>query len=176
MKEDILAKRYANAIYDISKEKNIAYDNLLKLLSIVEEEILKNEEVKKIIEYPNILNSNKLSIIKEILNNFNEEEINIVKYLFEKDRLKIVKEIKKELIEIYNEQNDIYDAIATFAISISDIQKDRLIKKLEKKYNKKINLKININPDILGGGIVEINGEKIDGSYKTQLEKMSKIF
>ena len=48
--------------------------------------------------------------------------------------------------------------------------------KLEKRVGKKIILKIEVNKDIIGGGIVKMGDQIIDGSIKRQIENIKNTF
>ena len=50
------------------------------------------------------------------------------------------------------------------------------LSKLEKKYNKKIVLNVKVDKKIIGGGILKIGNEVINGSIKNQIEEIKKNF
>ena len=65
---------------------------------------------------------------------------------------------------------------AIFAKELSEEQRELLIEKLEKKYGKKIVLNLEVDKEIIGGGILKIGNEVINGSIKNQIEEMKKNF
>ena len=50
------------------------------------------------------------------------------------------------------------------------------MEKLEGKYNKKIALNLSVDKNLIGGGIIKVGNQVIDGSIKNQIENMKKIF
>ena len=60
-------------------------------------------------------------------------------------------------------------------IDIKNLLK-KLLQKLENKTGKKVVLDIKIDDSIIGGGIVRINDDVIDGSIKRQMENIKNTF
>ena len=76
---------------------------------------------------------------------------------------------------IYKENNEI-SVTATFPKEINEEQRKKLLQKLENKTGKKVVLDIKIDDSIIGGGIVRINDDVIDGSIKRQMENIKNTF
>lgn len=72
----------------------------------------------------------------------------------------IIEEIKK----ISEDKSGFKQATVTTAIPISEELKQSIVKKLESAFNAKIKLNSAINPDILGGAIIEFGNEVLDES------------
>ena len=77
---------------------------------------------------------------------------------------------------MYYEENNKLPVIAIFAKELSEKQREQLVQKLEKKYNKKIVLNVKVDKEIIGGGILKIGNEVINGSIKNQIEEIKKNF
>ena len=103
-----------------------------------------------------------------------EEALRIVNYIVKKGRLSLIPYIKEEFLKIYYTENDKLPITAIFAKELSEEQKDKLIKKLESKYKKKVVLNVKVDESLIGGGIVKIRNEVIDGSIKHQIEALKK--
>ena len=79
------------------------------------------------------------------------------------------------LVFLYKEESKL-PVVAIFTKELSEAQKEKLIKKLEKKYGKKIVLNLEIDESIIGGGIIKVGNDVINGSIKHQIEDMKRIF
>jgi F-type H+-transporting ATPase subunit delta len=60
----------------------------------------------------------------------------------------------------------------TAAERLSDAELDHVREKLETMTGKKVELTLKIDPDIIGGIIIRIGDQVIDGSVRNKLEKM----
>ena len=57
---------------------------------------------------------------------------------------------------------------------ITTEQKNRIVEKLQNKMSKTIIPEYQVNPDIIGGLIIEIEDKTVDCSLKTKFENMQK--
>ena len=173
--EDEIAKTYAKAIYDIAKSSN-KIDEVREVLNILIEKYSAEEQFRRILENPIIKFSEKEEFLKKSFSFASAESIKVVRYIIKKNRLSSVAKIKAKFLEIYYKENNKLPVTAIFAKKLSNEQEKKLTKKLEKKYNKKIVLNLVVDKSIIGGGIIKVNDEIIDGSIKNQISDMKKVF
>ncbi len=174
--EDMKVNRiYAEAIYDIALEKNEIF-SVLEMLDLLVKQIDEDKEFEKFLEYPIIENKDKKELIDMIYKDSNRENLDIINYLIEKNRLSNVKGIRDEYLKIYYELNNKLIVTAIFPQELTKDQEEKLVKKLEKLKGKNIILHKKIDENLIAGGIIKINDEVIDGSLKTQLNELKKRF
>ena len=175
MKETGVAIRYALAIYDIAVENNKVreiHETLDSLLNLYE----KDKEFKNLMLHPLIKREEKVKIVESIFSNADEISKNVIDYLIDKDRMSIIRFIAAEYLKIYYKENNEISVTATFPKEINEEQRKKLLQKLENKTGKKVVLDIKIDDSIIGGGIVRINDDVIDGSIKRQMENIKNTF
>ena len=175
MKETGVAIRYALAIYDIAVENNKVreiHETLDSLLNLYE----KDKEFKNLMLHPLIKREEKKKIANAAFSDADEISKNIIDYLIDKDRMSIIRFIATEYLKIYYKENNEISVTATFPKEINEEQRKKLLQKLENKTGKKVVLDIKIDDSIIGGGIVRINDDVIDGSIKRQMENIKNTF
>ena len=69
----------------------------------------------------------------------------------------------------YNEDHNISEAVVTSAVALSDSQLKALTAKLESMSGKKITLTTKIDPKVLAGLKVELDGKQLDGTVSGRL-------
>lgn len=74
----------------------------------------------------------------------------------------IIGEIKK----IFEDRSGVRQATVTTAVPISEELELSIVKKLESVFKAKIKLNSAVNPDILGGAIIEFDNEVLDESTR----------
>lgn len=173
--EDEIARTYAAAIYDVAKSSN-KIDEVREVLNILIEKYSEEEQFRRILEDPMIKFSEKEKFLQKSFSFASAESIKVVKYIVKKNRISSVAEIKAKFLEIYYKENDKLPVKAIFAKELSNEQRKNLTEKLEKKYNKKIVLNLIVDKSIIGGGIIKVKDEIIDGSIKNQINDMKKVF
>jgi F-type H+-transporting ATPase subunit delta len=172
MRNEEVGKNYAEAIYDVAEKQN-------KLLQAMEDLKFTAELYEHNIEFREVINSPSLDIevrkkivngvLKSTIDPFTVETLN---YLIEKGRFFDIASINGEYQKIYNSKNNFVEVEAIFAIEPTEVQKKKMVEKLEKSSGKKVKLKIKIDKSIIGGGIVKIGDKIIDGSIRRQLDML----
>ncbi|MDX8336317.1 MULTISPECIES: ATP synthase F1 subunit delta [Cetobacterium] len=166
-----IGKRYAEAIYEVAEQKNevkSVYDVLNSAMELYKTDV----DFRNFITHPLIKENEKKETLKKIFTDSNEG-VEILFYILEKGRIAQIREIVAEYVKLDYAKNQILDVEATFAVSLTEEQKEKLSKNLEKKTGKKIKLVVNVDKSLIGGGIIKIGDEVTDGSIRRQLETLT---
>lgn len=175
MDKEAIAKRYALAIYDIA-ESSDKIGEIREALNILAENYNEDEEFKVFLLDPSIKYDEKVKYLHKSFDFISEDAFKIINYLVKKGRVSLAEKIKDSYLKIYYEKNNKILVNATFTKELSDNQREALMKKLEEKYKKKIVLNLSVDEELIGGGIIKIGNKVIDGSIKSQIENIKKIF
>lgn len=76
--------------------------------------------------------------------------------------------------DLYRKDKNIVVTHLTTAVEADDKIKKQIIKSVEVSENSKVELRTEINPDIIGGYILDIEGKRLDASIIRQLSKLYK--
>jgi ATP synthase F1, delta subunit len=175
MDKEAIAKRYASAIYDIA-ESSDKIGEIREALNILAENYNEDEEFKVFLLDPSIKYDEKVEYLHKSFDFISEDAFKIINYLVKKGRVSLAEKIRDSYLKIYYEKNNKILVNATFTKELSDNQREALMKKLEEKYKKKIVLNLSVDEELIGGGIIKIGNKVIDGSIKSQIENIKKIF
>ena len=175
MDKEAIAKRYASAIYDIA-ESSDKIGEIREALNILAENYNEDEEFKVFLLDPSIKYDEKVKYLHKSFDFISEDAFKIINYLVKKGRVSLAEKIKDSYLKIYYEKNNKILVNATFTKELSDNQREALMKKLEEKYKKKIVLNLSVDEELIGGGIIKIGNKVIDGSIKSQIKNIKKIF
>lgn len=175
MDKEAIAKRYASAIYDIA-ESSDKIGEIREALNILAENYNEDEEFKVFLLDPSIKYDEKVEYLHKSFDFISEDAFKIINYLVKKGRVSLAEKIRDSYLKIYYEKNNKILVNATFTKELSDNQRETLMKKLEEKYKKKIVLNLSVDEELIGGGIIKIGNKVIDGSIKSQIENIKKIF
>ena len=175
MDKEAIAKRYASAIYDIA-ESSDKIGEIREALNILAENYNEDEEFKVFLLDPSIKYDEKVEYLHKSFDFISEDAFKIINYLVKKGRVSLSEKIRDSYLKIYYEKNNKILVNATFTKELSDNQRKALMKKLEEKYKKKIVLNLSVDEELIGGGIIKIGNKVIDGSIRSQIENIKKIF
>lgn len=169
---DVIANRYAEALFQLSEEENITKEIYNELHDVVEV-IKNNKELDNVLKSPLVDKNEKTQLIEALFNNkINNDLKNFLKILVEKGRISSLKSIELTFKELLNDKHNIIEGTVISAIALTEKQVKELEEKLSKKYNKNVTLENEVDQSILGGVLVRLGNTQIDGSVKTRLNNI----
>lgn len=89
-----------------------------------------------------------------------------------KGRLSLIREIHAAFVRLREEQQNRVDATVTTAMTLNDEQRRRVIDSIGQRTGKQVTLHEQVDPEILGGLIVQVGDERLDGSVACQLGRI----
>lgn len=169
---DIIANRYAEALFELSEEENITkeiYNELNNVLDILKN----NKDLDNVLKSPLVAKAEKVQLIETLFDTkINNNLKNFLKILVEKGRISSLKSIKLTFKELLNDKHNIIEGTVISAIALTNEKVKELEEKLSKKYNKNVTLENKVDESILGGVLVRLGNTQIDGSVKTRLDNI----
>ena len=169
---DVIANRYADALFQLSEEENVSKDIYSELRDVVD--IVKNnKDLDNVLKSPLVSKAEKIDLIEKIFSDkINRNLKNFLKILVEKGRISSLKSIELTFKQLLNDKNNIIEGTVISAIPMSDDKVKQLEENLSKKYNKNVTLENKVDETILGGVIVRLGNTQIDGSVKSRLDNI----
>ena len=169
---NVIADRYAQALFEVGEETqatNELYQELSELVVILNE----NKDLYNFLKSPLIGREDKKNVMKNIFENqLSDNMNNFLKIVIDKDRMSAIENIKESYKNLLNDKNNILEGTVVTAVSLSEQEIKDLEKNLSIKYNKNVTLNNIVDETILGGVLVKLGNEEIDGTVKTRLAKI----
>ena len=174
MSETVVAKRYADALFQLGEEKNTleVYENDL---AIVKEVFTKNDQLPAFLAHPSVNNEKKQQVLEKAFDGLHVDVLNTLKLLLERERIGIIPSVADDFSQLINDKKGIAEAKVYSVRELSDDEQDKLKHTFAKRFNKKDIHLINIvDPEILGGIKVQVGNTIFDGSVKRKLKRMER--
>ena len=159
---------YAKALFTICTEQD-KIDEYADCLEQINNIISEQPEYLEYLFSPAEPLSNRLSAIEEAFGTAPLHIKSFLKLLCENGRIRELPSLIEDFFELKKIHENSITAIVTSAIALSDNQKQRLENKLCSAYKKNIVAIYNIEPSLLGGMKIEIDGKTLDGSVFKKL-------
>jgi len=166
---------YAQALYMLAEEKGME-ESYGEGLELVEELFCQNPDYLKLLCSYAISKEEKLgSLDKAFSDALPREVISFLKLLCERRHMDEFSGCVKEYRAMLDEKNRVFPAKVTSAVELSEEEKSALISKLEKKSGHKVEPSFAVEPAILGGLIVEMEGSILDSSLRKHLKDVKDV-
>ncbi len=167
-----VSRRYARALFLASSEKGMvdsAFVQMQELLSYVQTE-------PKLLDYlrsPRVLVDEKVDLVRRTFSSqLDQLFVEFVVVLVNKRRIAFLPDIIDEFIRLVEAQKGIGRITVISAVPLTDSERAKLSEKMALKTGLKIELEEKVDPSIIGGIIVLLHDEIIDGSVKYGLSQM----
>lgn len=171
-----IARRYSQALYGISHEKNILQrikEDIILLQSTIEN----SRDLSLLLTSPIIKSKKKSDIVNNIFKGrLDKITLSLLELLTNKNRLNVLYDICCDFIQLLNEKSGIVEAHITTAIELTEKEKKQLIDSLKKIAGKEIIPVYSVNSEIKGGFIAQVKDTIYDASIKRQLELLQDRF
>ncbi len=176
MRVNLLAKRYAQAVFDLSVE-NKTTDKVARNLVLIKEVLQENRQLRRILENPVLDDSKKATVLSKLFAKHVEElTARFLHLITRKGRASYLLSICEAFDEIYKEYRNILSAELVTAIDVDKKIRKSIIAKLQQITDKNIELIETVNEDIIGGFVVKMGDYQYDASIANQLKRLKKEF
>lgn len=167
-----LARPYAEAVFRLAQgEGDLAgWSERLAALST----IAADPQMVRLIADPAVDAAQAAALIVEVAGaGLGERATNFVQVLAENDRLALLPEIAARFEELRAEAEGTLEATITSAQPLTPPQVDELVGALKAKFERAVTARVAVDPDLIGGAVIAIGDQVMDGSVKGRLERMA---
>lgn len=139
------------------------------------ETIRSSQELKSSLSSPMVSNTSKKNIIESLFKEqLKAEFISFLMVLIDRNRIGIVETILEKYLELAYKVSSVTIANVTTAIPLSPDQHDVLKEKLKQMTSsEEVKLAITVEPELIGGFIIQVDSKVIDTSLKGQLKQIA---
>jgi F-type H+-transporting ATPase subunit delta len=169
MRDWVIARRYARAVYKLSYARETVEDVLADLGAFAAL-FREREALRRFLAHPAIPFDDKLSVIKKIV--ANDTVRDFLEFLIGRDRLTLLPAIFAEFREVYRKDEGIVAARMTSAMPMPEDIKKRLAAAVESMTGKRVQLEAVVDEDVIGGMSLRIGDRVIDATLATRLKEI----
>ncbi|MHC0036516.1 F0F1 ATP synthase subunit delta [Pseudoneobacillus sp. C159] len=174
MSNNTVAKRYALALFQISKEQNLL-DQMEEELRVVKDVITGSGDLKAVLKSPKVSKEAKKTIVKDAFSKVNPFVQNTLLILIDRHREDQIAGMADYFIGLANEERGIAEAKVYSVRPLTDNEKEALSATFAVKVGKK-SLKIEniVDTNLLGGLKLRIGNRIFDGSLRGKLDRLER--
>lgn len=170
MKNSVLAKRYAKALFAVGKDEN-AFDDYSKALNEMAQLFNTTPEVSDALTnflYPVDVREKVMDHLIQALG-ASQVMANFFKLLVQKKRANILPDIAEVFQAMVDADKNMCQGTVVSAMELSPELCDKVKATLEKITGKQVVLTTQVDPSIIGGMVAKVGDLVLDGSIKSQL-------
>ncbi|MFB4163308.1 F0F1 ATP synthase subunit delta [Alteribacillus sp. JSM 102045] len=174
MSSPAAANRYAVALFELSKEKNMLED-IRADLQAVKQVFQDNEKLPALLHHPKVSADKKEQLLRESFTGLSEPVQNTLLLLLEKNRIDSVVLVAERFQELADEEQKVGHAVVHTVKPLSEAEQKLISENFARKVGKEtLHIENQLDPRLIGGIKVQIGDTIFDGSVKGQLNRLER--
>jgi F-type H+-transporting ATPase subunit delta len=164
------AKRYTLAAFELAQER----DNLREWQNALERiaAFVSEPDVAMIMANSRVPQESKQQLLMAGLSDLPGLTLNLARLLVRKNRTALAPQIAEQFRQLVEDQEGIARAKAITAVPLSDADRQALSARLRQQTGREVVLETEVDPELLGGVVVQIGDRLVDASTRARLEAL----
>jgi F-type H+-transporting ATPase subunit delta len=168
-----IARVYADALFGVAKEKG-KLDVIREQLAQFADALADNREMQLFFFSPYFSSTEKEDGLKKAIAGGEPELVNFLELLIEKHRMPVLFRIRRQFEALWDTENKRLGVTVTSAVELDPEVAKRIGSEIEEQTGTEVELESRVDPEILGGLVVQVGNMVLDTSIKNRLEKLRK--
>jgi len=163
--------RYGKALYDLTVVAGTLNDCFDQ--AIAARDVLELPECRRVLAHPHISREEKNAFVQGVLSETLHVHLrDFFALLISKNRARDIPDALEAFIQMGMRWRGEVEAHVVSAVELRDDQLEALRVLLAKKLNKQVDLTWAVDPDLIGGFYIEVDGHFIDRTVRKQIQDM----
>jgi F-type H+-transporting ATPase subunit delta len=131
-----------------------------------------SDELRRFLANPQLESRTKGAALADLLGDADKLFVNFLRLLADKDRLGEVQDVHEEWTRLLAREERVLELELTTAIELSDEEAARVVKQIEEASGRRVVASRTVDPDLIGGLVVQAGSVRLDSSVRGRLEQL----
>ena len=168
-----IARVYASALFESAKEGG-KLDAIREQLGAFADALEGSRDLQLFLFSPSFSSAEKIEALKSAVTDAEPEFLNFLELLLEKGRMPVIFRIRRQFDALWAKENKRLGVVVTSAVELDPEIAKRIGAEIEEQTGNTVELESRVDPDILGGLVVQVGNMVLDTSIRNRLEKLRK--
>ena len=165
------ARRYAEAAFEIA-ERDDSMEVWMAAFTVADER-LTGDDVMRLLSNPSVPTSSRIEALERIVgDDVTGPQRNLLALMVRRGRFEQLPAVIREFRRLYRQREGIVEATVTSVTALEASALEALRSRLEQLTGARIELDQEVDRDLLGGVVVRVGDQLIDGSVRGRLERL----
>jgi ATP synthase F1 delta subunit len=166
-----LARVYARSLFEVAREQD-KLDLLREQLGQLADALKDNRDLQLFFFSPYFSTKEKQAALDKVLDGADEQLLNFLKLLIENHRMPVIFRIRREYDRLWEQENRLLPVVLTSAVELDEQTIKSLSERIGERTGRTVTLTKRVDPDILGGIVVQVGNSILDASIRNRLEQL----
>jgi F-type H+-transporting ATPase subunit delta len=112
--------------------------------------------------------------IGKLIEDADERFVNFLELLAERHRMPVLFRVRKNFDELWAEENKLLPVSVTSAVELDEELVKGIGERIQEQTGRTVELSSKVDPDVLGGLVVQVGNMILDASVRSRLERLRK--
>ena len=170
----VISVRYARALLKASAEANVE-DKVYSEMQTLAGSYIDVPELRHTLDNPMLLREKKAELLKAACGgDVNDITTRFIELILSEGREGAAQFIANSYVTLYRQQKNIISGTLTTAVPVSEATESKMKAMVQSRSNGTVEFKTKVDPEIIGGFILEYDTYRMDSSVKSQLNNILK--
>jgi F-type H+-transporting ATPase subunit delta len=166
-----IATVYARSLFEVASDQD-KLDLVREQISEFADAVSENRELQIFLFSPYFSTEEKKDGLDRALTDVDPVVENFLKLLIEKHRMPVIFRIRAEYDQLWEEANKLLPVEITSAVELPEATVKQLGDRISEQTGRRVELSSHVEPEILGGIVVQVGNSVLDASIRNRLEQL----
>src|SRR5688572_29472073 len=168
-----IAAVYARSLFEVAKEQD-KLDEVREQLGAFADALDDTRELQVFFFSPYFSTQEKEDGLERAVADADPVILNFLKLLIEKHRMPVLFRIRATYDSLWEEENKLLPVEITSAVELDKEIVTQLGDRIAEQTDRKVDISAHVDPDILGGIVVQVGNSVLDASIRNRLDQLRK--
>jgi F-type H+-transporting ATPase subunit delta len=166
-----IATVYARSLFEVASEQD-KLDVVRDQLGEFADALSQTRELQVFLFSPYFSTQEKEDGLERAVSDADPAVLNFLKLLIEKHRMPVIFRARAEYDRLWEDENKLLPVEITSAIELDEDIVKQLGDRISEQTGRKVELSSRVEPDILGGIVVQVGNAVLDASVRNRLDQL----
>jgi F-type H+-transporting ATPase subunit delta len=166
-----IASVYARSLFEVAKDQD-KLDAVREQLGAFADALGETRELQVFFFSPYFSTQEKEDGLERAVSGADPVVMNFLKLLIEKHRMPAIFRVRASYDALWEEENRLLPVQITSAVELDEETVRQLGDRIREQTGRTVELSAQVEPDILGGIVVQVGNSVLDASVRTRLERL----
>jgi ATP synthase F1 delta subunit len=168
-----IARVYAQALFEAARDTD-QLDEIHDQLDEFADAMQESNDMRVFFFSPYFSSTEKREAIKAAISGASDELVNFLELLVEKHRMPAIFQIRDRFDDLWAEAKGRLEVKLTSAVELDSDVVEKVRGEVERQTDREIDMTSEIDPEILGGLVLQVGNKVLDASVRSKLDRLRK--
>jgi F-type H+-transporting ATPase subunit delta len=168
-----IAAVYARSLFEVAKDQG-KLDEVRDQLGAFADALSETRDLQVFFFSPYFSTAEKEDGLSKVVTGADPAVLNFLELLIEKHRMPVLFRIRADYDAMWEDENKLLPVSITSAVELDEGTVKELGDRIAEQTGRKVELSSQVEPDILGGIVVQVGNSVLDASVRNRLEQLRK--